>query len=96
MFEAMPTLVGYIQSGKLNALGVSTKTRSPVFPDLPAISEFVPDYEASVWFGVAAPKATPAEIVEKLNKEINSGLADPKLKARLRELGGTALALVER
>jgi tripartite-type tricarboxylate transporter receptor subunit TctC len=91
MFEAMPTLVGYIQSGKLRALGVSTTTRSPVFPDIPAIGEFVPGYESSVWFGIAARRQTPAEIVELLNKEINAGLADPALSARLGELGGNAL-----
>jgi tripartite-type tricarboxylate transporter receptor subunit TctC len=91
MFEAMPSLVGYIQSGKLRALGVSTATRSPVFPDIPAIGEFVPGYEASVWFGIAARRQTPAEIIELLNKEINAGLADPVLNARLSEFGGTAL-----
>ena len=67
MFEAMPTLVGYIRSGKLRALGVSTTTRSPVFPDIPTIGEFVPGYESSVWFGIAARRQTPAEIVENLN-----------------------------
>jgi tripartite-type tricarboxylate transporter receptor subunit TctC len=91
MFEAMPSLVGYIQSGKLRALGVSTATRSPVFPEIPAISEFVPGYEASVWFGIAARRRTPAEIIDLLNKQINAGLADPTLNARLSELGGTAL-----
>jgi tripartite-type tricarboxylate transporter receptor subunit TctC len=91
MFEAMPSLVGYIQSGKLRALGVSTATRSPVFPEIPAISEFVPGYEASVWFGIAARRQTPAEIIELLNKEINAGLANPALNARLSEFGGTAL-----
>jgi tripartite-type tricarboxylate transporter receptor subunit TctC len=91
MFEAMPTLVGYIQSGKLRALGVSTKTRSPVFPDLATIGEFVPDYEASVWFGIAARRQTPGEIIDLLNKQINAGLADPSLNARIGEVGGTAL-----
>ena len=91
MFEAMPTLVGYIQSGKLRALGVSTTTRSPVFPDIPTIGEFVPGYESSVWFGIAARRQTPAEIVELLNKEINAGLSDPTLNTRLGEFGGTAL-----
>src|SRR4029077_5765324 len=91
MFEAMPSLVGYIQSGKLRALGVSTATRSPVFPEIPAISEFVPGYEASVWFGIAVRRQTPAEIIELLNKKINAGLADPALNARLSEFGGTAL-----
>jgi tripartite-type tricarboxylate transporter receptor subunit TctC len=91
MFEAMPTLVGYIQSGKLRALGVSTKSRSPVFPDLPSIGEFLPGYEASVWFGIAARRQTPADIVELLNSEINAGLADPALGARLADVGGTPL-----
>jgi tripartite-type tricarboxylate transporter receptor subunit TctC len=91
MFEAMPTLVGYIQSGKLRALGVSTATRSAVFPDIPTIGEFVPGYESSVWFGIAARRQTPAEIVELLNKEINAGLSDSVLNARLGEFGGTAL-----
>jgi tripartite-type tricarboxylate transporter receptor subunit TctC len=91
MFEAMPTLVGYIQSGKLRALGVSTATRSPVFPDIPTIGEVIPGYESSVWFGIAARRQTPAEIVELLNKEINAGLSDSTLNARLGEFGGIAL-----
>jgi tripartite-type tricarboxylate transporter receptor subunit TctC len=91
MFEAMPTLVGYIQSGKLRALAVTTAARSPVFPELPSIGEFLPGYDASVWFGVAARKETPAGIVELLNKEINAGLADPALGARLADVGGTPL-----
>jgi tripartite-type tricarboxylate transporter receptor subunit TctC len=91
MFEAMPTLVGYIQSGKLRALGVTTATRSAVFPDLPSIGEFLPGYDASVWFGVAARSQTPRDIVDLLNKEINAGLADPALSARLGEVGGTPL-----
>jgi tripartite-type tricarboxylate transporter receptor subunit TctC len=91
MFEAMPTLVGYIQSGKLRALGVTTATRSAVFPDLPSIGEFLPGYDASVWFGVAARSETPRDIVELLNKEINAGLNDPALSARLADVGGTPL-----
>jgi tripartite-type tricarboxylate transporter receptor subunit TctC len=91
MFEAMTDLVGYINAGKLRALAVSTAKRSPVFPDLPTIGEFLPGYEASVWFGIGAPNKTPAEIVEKLNEEINAGLNDPKIGARLREGGGTPL-----
>src|SRR5262249_34678967 len=70
---------------------VSTATRWDALPDLPTVGEFVPGYEASAWFGVGAPKATPAEIVEKLNKEINAGLADPNMKTRLADLGGTVL-----
>src|SRR6516162_338074 len=93
MFEAITSLVGYIRDGKLRALAVTLPTRSPIFPDVPSVGEFLPGYEAAVWFGIGAPKKTPAEIVDKLNKEINAGLADPRLKARLGELGGTALAL---
>jgi tripartite-type tricarboxylate transporter receptor subunit TctC len=91
MFEAMPTLVGYIKSGKLRALAVSTVARSPVFPDLPSIGEFLPGYDASVWFGIAARKQTPHDIVELLNKAINAGLDDPALGARLADVGGTPL-----
>ena len=91
MFEAMPTLVGYIKFGKLRARAVTTAARSPVFPDLPTIGEFLPGYDASVWFGVAAPKQTPPDIVDLLNKEINAGLADPALSARLGDVGGTPL-----
>ena len=93
MFEGMLSLTEHIRTGRLRPLAVTPVTRSPVLPDVPTVGEFLPGYEASVWFGVGAPKATPAEIVEKLNREINAGLADPKLKARLSELGGTALAL---
>jgi tripartite-type tricarboxylate transporter receptor subunit TctC len=91
MFEAMPTLVGYIRSSKLRALGVGTAARSPVLPEIPAIAEFLPGYEAMVWFGIGAPAKTSAEIVERLNKEINAGLNDPKLKARILEVGGIPL-----
>jgi tripartite-type tricarboxylate transporter receptor subunit TctC len=72
-------------------LAVTTATRSEALPDIATVSEFVPGYEASQWYGVGVPKNTPAEIVDKLNKEINAGLADPKTKARLADLGGTAL-----
>ena len=71
---------------------MTTATRSEALPDVPTVGEFVPGYEASAWFGVGAPKNTPAEIIDKLNKEINAGLADPKMKARLADLGGTVLA----
>jgi tripartite-type tricarboxylate transporter receptor subunit TctC len=83
----------HIRTGKLRALAVTTATRLDVLPDIPTVGDFVPGYEASAWFGVGAPKDTPAEIVEKLNGEINAGLSDPKLKARLTELGGDVLAL---
>jgi tripartite-type tricarboxylate transporter receptor subunit TctC len=73
-------------------LAITSATRSEALPDVPTVNEFVPGYEASFWFGVGAPKATPAEIVDKLNKEINAAVADPKIKARLADLGGTVLA----
>ena len=91
MFASMPSSLGYIRGGQLRALAVSTATRSDVLPDLPTISEFLPGFEASVFYGIGAPKDTPPEIVERLNKEINAGLADPNLKARLTELGGAEL-----
>jgi tripartite-type tricarboxylate transporter receptor subunit TctC len=73
-------------------LAVTTATPSEVLPDVPTVGEFVPGYEASGWYGIGAPKGTPAEIVDMLNKEINAALADPNMKARLADLGGTALA----
>jgi tripartite-type tricarboxylate transporter receptor subunit TctC len=82
--------IEYIRAGTLRALAVTTAKRSEALPDLPTVGEFVPGYEASAVWGVGAPRNTPAEIVDKLNKEINAGLADPKIKARL-ELGGTVL-----
>jgi tripartite-type tricarboxylate transporter receptor subunit TctC len=91
MFASMPSLLGYIRGGQLRALAVSVAKRSDVLPDLPAIGEFLPGFEASVFYGIGAPKGTPREIVERLNKEINAGLADPGLKARLTELGGAEL-----
>ena len=91
-FASMASSIEYIRAGKLRALAVTTATRSEALPDIPTVAEFVPGYEASTWSGVGAPKATPAEIVEKLNKEINAGLADPKMKARLADVGGTALS----
>jgi tripartite-type tricarboxylate transporter receptor subunit TctC len=91
MFGGMPASIEYIRAGKLRALAVTTATRSEALPDLPTVGEFVPGYEASGWFGVGVPKNTPAEIVEKLNKEINAALADPKMKARLVDLGAATL-----
>ena len=92
MFATLPASIEYIKAGKLRALAVTTATRSEALPDIPTVGEFVPGYEASAWYGVGAPKNTPAEIVDKLNKEINAALADPKMKARLADLGGTVLA----
>jgi tripartite-type tricarboxylate transporter receptor subunit TctC len=91
MFAFMSSSIEYVRAGKLRALAVTTATRSDALPDIPTVGEFVPAYEASGWFGVGAPKATPAEIVDRLNKEINAGLTDPKMKARLADLGGTPL-----
>ncbi len=88
MFDNMPPSLPHIQAGKLRALGVTTATRSEALPDLPTVAETVAGYEASAFFGMGAPKGTPPEIIEALNKEINAGLADPKVKARLAELGG--------
>ena len=92
MFAAMPAAIEYIRAGKLRALAVTTSTRSEVLPDLPTVGEFVAGYEASQWYGVGAPRSTPPEVIDRLNKEINAGLADPKMKARLAELGGVIVA----
>jgi tripartite-type tricarboxylate transporter receptor subunit TctC len=92
MFAAAPSAITYVKTGKLRGLAVTTALRSEALADLPTVGEFLPGFEASSWYGIGAPKAVPAEIVEKLNKEINSGLADPKIKARFADLGGTALA----
>jgi len=90
-FPALASSIGYIKSGQLRALAVTTVTRSGELPDVPAIGEFVGGYEASVWHGIAVPKGTPAAIVEMINREVNIGLADPGLKARFTGLGGTVL-----
>jgi tripartite-type tricarboxylate transporter receptor subunit TctC len=90
-FVPMPSSIEYIRTGKLRALAVTTATRADALPDIPTVGEFVPGYEASTWYGVGVPKNTPAEIVDKLNKEINAALADPKVKARLADLGGMVL-----
>jgi tripartite-type tricarboxylate transporter receptor subunit TctC len=92
MFTIMLSSIEYIRAGKLRALAVTTAARSDALPDLPTVGDFLPGYEASEWYGVGAPKSTPVDIVEKLNKEINAGLADPKIKARLAELGAKAFA----
>jgi tripartite-type tricarboxylate transporter receptor subunit TctC len=88
-FSTMSSSIEYVRAGKLRALAVTTATRSPVLPDIPTVHEFVPGYESSFWTGIGAPKNTPAEIVDKLNKEINAALADHKIKARLADLGST-------
>jgi tripartite-type tricarboxylate transporter receptor subunit TctC len=91
MFPGTTASLSYIKAGTLRALSVTTATRSDVLPELPTLGEFVPGYESSLMDGIGAPAKTPPEIVDRLNKEINAGLADPKLKARLAELGGTVL-----
>jgi tripartite-type tricarboxylate transporter receptor subunit TctC len=85
--------VEYVRTGRLRALAVTTAARSEALPDLPPVADFLPGFEASLWYGVGAPKNTPAEVADKLNREINAALADPKIKARLADLDGMALAL---
>jgi tripartite-type tricarboxylate transporter receptor subunit TctC len=92
MFDNVPTSIEFIRAGKLRALAVTTATRSEVLPDLPTVADFVPGYEASAWYGVGVPKGTPDNVIDKLNKEINAILADPKAKARLADLGASLLA----
>jgi tripartite-type tricarboxylate transporter receptor subunit TctC len=93
MFDNMTSSLEYIRAGKLRPLAVTTATRSEVLPDIPTVGDFVPGFEASAQFGLGAPRNTPVDVIEKLNKEINAGLADPKIKARLADFGGTVLAL---
>jgi tripartite-type tricarboxylate transporter receptor subunit TctC len=91
MFATMPSSIEYVRAGKLRALAVTSAARSPALPDIPTVAEYVPGYESSAVYGVGAPKNVPAEIVDKLNREINTILADTKVKARLADLGGTVL-----
>jgi tripartite-type tricarboxylate transporter receptor subunit TctC len=91
IFDNLPSSIEYIRAGKLRALGVTTAARSEALPGVPAVGETVPGYEASAWFGIGAPKGTSPEIIDKLNAAVNAGLADPKLKTRLADLGGTPL-----
>ncbi len=90
-FATMTASIGHIRGGRLRPLAVTTLKRSDALPDLPTVSDFVPGYEASSWFGIAAPKATPAEIIATLNREVNAGLADATIKARLADMGGMLL-----
>jgi tripartite-type tricarboxylate transporter receptor subunit TctC len=87
LFGVMPAALGYIRGGKIRALGVTSPARQPALPDLPAIAEFLPGYSAYGWYGVAAPRGTPPNVLEKLNHEINAALADATMKARLADLG---------
>jgi tripartite-type tricarboxylate transporter receptor subunit TctC len=91
-FESTLSSLEFIRAGKLRALAVTTSTRSSVLPDIPTLSDFVPGYEASSWYGIGAPKGTPTDIIDKLNREINAGLADPKMLARFGDLGAIVLA----
>ena len=92
IFGTMPAVIALVKSGQLRALAVTTATRSEALPDVPTIAEFVPGYEASQWYGIGAPKNTPADVIERLNRETNAVLADPKMKARLAELGASVLS----
>ena len=92
MFDVMTSSIEYIRAGRLRALAVTTATRSEALPDIPTVGEFLPGYEASSWYGVGVPKNTPVDVVARLNQEINLGLADPQMKARLAEMGGTILS----
>jgi tripartite-type tricarboxylate transporter receptor subunit TctC len=91
MLFADYSAIEYVRAGRLRALAVTTATRSPILPDVPTVGESVPGYEASGWYGVVAPRNTPTEIVDKLNRDINAILADPKLSARFADLGARAL-----
>jgi tripartite-type tricarboxylate transporter receptor subunit TctC len=91
-FDPLPPAIELIRSGKVRALAVTTAVRSDVLPDVPTVGEFVPGYEASGWNGIVAPRNTPIEIIQKLNTEINAGLADPGIRAKLTDLGGIVLA----
>jgi tripartite-type tricarboxylate transporter receptor subunit TctC len=92
LFDNMPSSIEFIRSGKIRALAVTTETRNPALPDVPTVGDTVPGYEASAWFGMGAPKGTPAAIIEKINKAVNDALADPKVNAKLADLGGVPLA----
>ena len=92
MFDTLATSIEHIRTGKLRALAVTSTTRSDVLPDVPTVSDFVPGYEATGWQGVGAPRSTPAEIIEKLNREVNAALVDPKMKARIADFGYTVFA----
>ena len=90
-FDNLPPSIELIRAGKLRALAVTSTTRSEAMPDLPTVADFLPGYEASAWYGIAAPAGTPASIVARLNQELNAAFADPRMKARIAELGGTPL-----
>jgi tripartite-type tricarboxylate transporter receptor subunit TctC len=89
VFGSIPSMIGYVRAGALRALGVTTTTRSEMLHEIPTVSEWVPGYDADQWYGIGVPSKTPIDIIEKLNKEINAALADPKIRAPLADLGGT-------
>ena len=93
VFSTVPAAIEYIKGGRLRPLAVTTATRSEALPDVPTVGDFLPGFESSQWYGIGAPKGTPADIVARLNKEINAGLADPKLKARIADLGGVPMPM---
>jgi tripartite-type tricarboxylate transporter receptor subunit TctC len=93
LFDNIPSSIGHIRTGKVRTLGVTGAKRVAAIPDVPTIGETVPGYEVSIWYGMAAPRGTPPEIVEKLNQAVNAVLADPKLQARLAELGGEPMPM---
>jgi tripartite-type tricarboxylate transporter receptor subunit TctC len=93
MFDNIPTSIEYIRAGKLRPLAVTGAARSALLPDVPTVADFLPGYEASAWYGVGAPKNTPAEVIARLNAEINASLADPKLKARFAEVGAETMPM---
>jgi tripartite-type tricarboxylate transporter receptor subunit TctC len=93
LFDNLPGSIEFVRSGKLRALGVTTAVRSEALPDVPAVGETVPGYEASVFYGISAPKGTPSEAIDVLNKAVTAALADPKMKARIAELGGTPMPM---
>jgi tripartite-type tricarboxylate transporter receptor subunit TctC len=93
LFPTPPSSIAYVRAGKLRGLAVTGATRSQALPELPTVGEFVPGYEVSAWYGVGAPKRTPAEVIDKINSEINAGLATPAMKARFAELGGAPMPM---
>ena len=92
IFDNLPSSIGHIKSGKIRALAVTSTERDPSLPDVPTVAETVPGYEATAWFGIGMPKGTPKDIIDKVNAEVNRALADPKMRARLAELGGKPIA----
>jgi tripartite-type tricarboxylate transporter receptor subunit TctC len=93
MFDPLGEGIGHVKAGRLRALAVTSGTRSPALPDVPTVGEFIPGFEASGWSGLSAPRNTPVEIIDRLNQQITAGLADPKMKARLADLGAAPMPM---